>query len=516
MKKITRNRLVGLFLLMFIFGTYLSSCKKDKGSGETPEIIPPTTGLSDADSLKYLMYRTMQVSFVDGGRDKSYQLPTYYWYNQVPQLDPLSSEYDSADVLLKKIKTYPKGTDGKLIDKYSFLDNGEVAGEIQQGVAGDLGMEVTFARNGPTDIVLVVLYADKNGPAGNAGVKRGYQISKINGKDVVYDNNGPGVQSVVNAIYRDAQASFTFKRQDGTTFTQQLNRAVYPINPVLFDSVYSEGGKKVGYFVFNTFSNIENNNGATLTKSELDRVFSKFEGAGITNLIVDFRYNGGGSVNTAEYMASKIAPQSAIGKVMYSYKYNDKLTAMASEVGLQDKVLFKDAGNLNLEHVFFIGSNQTASASELVLNNLRPYVDVKLVGDTTYGKPVGFFSFTLSIFKNGVEKNLADLYAINFETVNSAGKGGFYNGIVPDALAGDFVGEPWGGANDENLVKIFKYISTGSYARMTTMERMSKDKSLRIPIKSSIRPLRFNGMVDYKMGAVIRKEFERSLRRGIK
>ena len=514
MKKMTSNRLIGFILLVFIFGTYLSSCKKDK-SGEvapTPP-TPPSTGLSDADSLKYLMYRTMQVSFVDGGRDKKYQLPTYYWYDQVPQLDPFSTLYDSADVLLKKMKTYPTGANGKLIDKYSFLDHGQVAGEIQQGVAGDLGMEVTFARNGPTDIVLVVLYADKNGPAGNAGVKRGYQVSKINGANVVYDNNGPGVKSVIKAIYQDAQATFTFKRQDGTTFTQQLNRAVYPINPVLFDSVYTVGGKKVGYFVFNTFSNVTNNNAPTLTKTELDRVFSKFEGAGISNLIVDFRYNGGGSVNTAEYIASKIAPQSAIGKVMYKYKYNDKLTSQASQVGLTDKVMFTSAGNLNLEHVFFIGSKQTASASELVLNNLKPFVDVKLVGDTTYGKPVGFFSFTLSIFKNGVEKDLADLYAINFETVNSAGEGGFYNGIIPNVLAGDFVGEPWGGDKDENLIKIFKFISTGSYERTSTMERMTRDQTLRIPVKTTIQPLRFNGMVDYKMGAIIKKEFEKSLGR---
>ena len=513
MKKNSLSRLVGLFLLTIIFGTYLSSCKKDKGTGETPPPPPPPSGLSDADSLKYLMYRTMQVSFVDGGRDKTYQLPTYYWYTQVPQIDPLSAQFDSADVLLKKIKTYPKGVDGRLIDKYSFLDHGQVAGEIQGGVAGDLGMEVTFARDGQTNIVLVVLYADKNGPAGNAGVKRGYQISKINGKDVVYDNNGPGIQAVVNAIYRDAQASFTFKKQDGSTFTKELNRAVYPINPVLFDSVYSISGKKVGYFVFNTFSNVENANGPTLTKSELDRVFSKFEGAGISSLIVDLRYNGGGSVNTADYIANKVAPQSAKGKIMYKYKYNDKLTGMASQIGLEEKVMFENPGNLNLEHVFFIGSDKTASASELVLNNLKPYVDVKLVGDTTYGKPVGFFSFTISIFKKGVKKDLADLYAINFETVNAADQGGFYNGIIPNALAGDFVGEPWGGAKDENLIKIFKYISTGSYERTSTMERMSKDKTLRLPVKTSIRPLRFNGMVDYKMGAVIKKNFERGLGR---
>ncbi len=512
MKKNTLNRISALLVISLLFATYLTSCKKDnKGKGEDPQL--PSTGLSDADSLKYLMYRTMQVSFVDGGRDTKYKLPTYYWYDQVPNLDPLSAQYDSAEVLLKKMISYPKGPDGKSIDKYSFLDNGEIAGEIQQGVAGDLGMEVTFARNGPSEIVLVVLHSDKNGPAGNAGVKRGYQISKINGKDVVYDNNGPGVQAVVKAIYRDAQSSFTFKRQDATTFTKELNRAVYPINPVLFDSVFTVAGKKVGYFVFNTFSNIENKNAPTFTKTELDRVFSKFEGAGISSLIVDFRYNGGGSVNTADYMTSKIAPPSAMGKMMYNYKYNDKLTGMASEVGLPGKVLFKETGNLNLDNVFFISTDKTASASELVMNNLKPYMDVKIVGDTSYGKPVGFFSFTLSIFKNGVEKELADLYAINFETVNSAGEGGFYHGIPPTVLAGDFVSQPWGGAQDENLVKIFSYISTGSYGRMSSTERMSKDKSLQLPVKSAIKPLRFNGMVDYKMGEAIKKQFERGLGR---
>src|SRR5690606_3335080 len=106
---------------------------------------PPVKELSDADSLKFLMYQTMQVSFVDGGRDSSYLLPTYYWYSKVPKLNPLSATYESADVLLNKMKEYPKDDKGLAIDKYSFLDNGEVAGEIQGGVAGDLGMEVSFA-----------------------------------------------------------------------------------------------------------------------------------------------------------------------------------------------------------------------------------------------------------------------------------------------------------------------------------------------------------------------------------
>jgi len=523
MKKNTSLSSVTLYLLIILLGSFIiSSCKKDKGDSTpgTPDTPDTPVQLSDADSLKYLMYNIMQVSFVDGGRDTSAAdyLPTYYWYKQVPKLDPLSSNYDSADVLLDNMKTYAiNPSTGNPYDKYSFLDKtGAVAGEIQQGVAGDLGMQVTYASDGQGKYYLFVLFADKNSPAGKAGVTRGWEITAINGdNNISYDgSNGTNVQKVIDAVYNNTSSSFTFLRPDGQTQTSTLTQAVYDINPVLFDTVYSVGGKNVGYFVFNTFANVFNTNGATLTKSELDRVFSKFSAAGILDLIVDLRYNGGGSVATAEYIDSLIAPSSVAGKVMYNYLYNDKLTAVASQIGLESKVLFNGGGSLNLAHVFFIGTGNTASASELTLNNLKPYLDVKLVGDTTYGKPVGFFTFSISDFPNGVEKNLADLYAINFETRNANNQGGYFNGIIPDQLASDFVDLPWGDSRDDNLTKIFKYISTGSFSRLSARERMASDKSLRLTIPSTIHPLRFNGMVDYKnsgvINALLNKKFKKS------
>ena len=233
-------------------------------------------------------------------------------------------------------------------------------------------------------------------------------------------------------------------------------------------------------------------------------------------MIVDLRYNGGGSVATAEYLDSLLAPASVKGKVMYNMLYNDKLTAVANQQPgfLDQQVLFNGGGSLNLKNVFFIGSNNTASASELTLNNLKPYMTVKLVGDTTYGKPVGFFSFTISDFPNGgPEKDLADLYAINFEMRNAKGDGEYYTGLVPDALADDYVGVPWGGASDANLITIFNYISTGTFARHSTAERMAADKSLKISIPSTIHPLRFNGMVDYRISKQIKTILDKNLRR---
>ncbi|MEO9021538.1 MAG: S41 family peptidase [Ginsengibacter sp.] len=520
MKKITFNYLYP-FLFIIAIIMVVSSCKKDHSKSDSDNNNNNNNTpkqLSDADSLTYLMYRTMQVSFVDGGRDSSNDVPTYYWYDKVPKLDPLSSDYDSAEVLLNKMKTYAiNPSTGNPYDKYSFLDKlGTVADEIQGGVAGDLGMQVTYAGDGtPTNTTLYVLYADKNSPAGKSGVLRGWKITAINGNSVAYDgSNGPNVNGVVNAVYYAASASFTFKKPDGSTQTSTLSKAVYDINPVLFDTVYNVGGKNVGYFVFNTFANVQNNNGPTLTKRELDRVFGKFVSSGIKSLIVDLRYNGGGSVATTEYIDNLIAPMSANGKEMYHYLYNNKMTANVSD--LPNKVLFSTTGSLNLDNIFFIGGSGTASASELTINNLKPYMSVKLVGKTTYGKPVGFFTFHLSDFPNGIEKDLADLYAINFETKNANNQGGYFTGLTPDADATDFVNVPWGdNKNDDNLTKIFSYISTGTFPRISAQERMSKDRSLRMNMSvKSIPALRFNGMVSErvseKMKPIINKRLGRA------
>ena len=98
-----------IILVCGIFIFVVPSCKKEHANPSTPPPVDTSTvphTLSDADSLKYLMYNYMQVTFIDGGRDTSYDLPTYYWYKSVPKLNPLSSEYDSAEVLLNKIPAY--------------------------------------------------------------------------------------------------------------------------------------------------------------------------------------------------------------------------------------------------------------------------------------------------------------------------------------------------------------------------------------------------------------------------
>ena len=111
----------------------------------------------------------------------------------------------------------------------------------------------------------------------------------------------------------------------------------------------------------------------------------------------------------------------------------------------------KIRAGLNLNRVFFIVTNGTASASELLINNLKPYMDVKLIGDTTYGKPVGFFPVDIYNYS---------IYPISFKTVNSAGNADYYNGFAPDKIAPDGVSKNWGDITEPSLASALKYIST--------------------------------------------------------
>lgn len=502
-----------------IIGTLCSSvfsaCRKDSKKSDNSTTTSSTL-TTDEDSLKYLMYRTMQVTYVDGGRNKTTDLPTYYWYDQVPVLDPSSSTYSTADDLLETMKSYATGSGTSVLDRYSFLDReGSLSTSLQDGVSefgnkisatGNYGLEVSYASDG-SKTYLYILYADKNSPAGVKGLTRGDEITAINGDTAIsYDgSSGTNTTKVVNAIYNSSSVTLQVKKGlTGTTATYTLASGSFNINPVLFDTTYTINGQKVGYFVFYTYTSPYNSSGAaTLTKTTLDALFNKFKSAGITNLIVDLRYNGGGSVTTAEYLDSAIAPASAAGKTMYYYLYNDKLTANLNKVGLEASVNFPSVtGGLSLNNVFFITSGSTASASELTLNNLKPYMNVKLVGSTTYGKPVGFITFTLSQYDSThTEQYLADLYAINFATENANHSGGYYTGITPDQTAYDYINVPWGNTYDDHLDQIFNYISTGSFARTAASGRVASQgvSTQRASMSTSIVSPRFNGMVDYRI-----------------
>ncbi|TMI90946.1 MAG: hypothetical protein E6H06_17040, partial [Bacteroidetes bacterium] len=307
-----------------------------------------------------------------------------------------------------------------------------------------------------------VTYAYNQSTAGQAGVQRGWYISKINGTAIGYDQ--PSVDILNNVFFgTTTSASFEFKKPDGTTATANLSKTSFTANSVLYKTVIDAGTKKVGYLVFNQFF-------GQPSRDELAQAFSYLQGQGINDLVVDLRYNPGGSVDTEDTLSNFIAPSASNNQIMYQYIFNQTLQnnqhqLIRAKLGYgnifsssANTVKFQKAGSLNLPRVFFIVTGNTASASELLINNLRPYMDVKLIGDTTYGKPVGFFPIPIYNY---------DIYPISFKTVNSAGSADYYTGFAPDKLVADGVNKNWGDITEPSLAAALEYISTGSFGRFS-------------------------------------------------
>jgi hypothetical protein len=275
------------------------------------------------------------------------------------------------------------------------------------------------------------------------------------------------------------------------------------------------GSKKIGYMAYARFSDSNN------SETALTNVFAKFSSGGVTDLVIDLRYNGGGFVSSAEHLINLIAPSSSNGKVMFSETFNDLLQSGKATIlknqPLTDQdgkiqysngkmVTYADVsytvadntyniakeGSVNsISKVVFITTDRTASASELVINSLRPYVDVKTVGATSYGKPVGFFPIRIGKY---------DVYMSMFSSKNAAGQGDYYAGFTPDASKSDDVTRDFGNPLEISFSSAISYINTGLFTSSTSNQTMSlsgtSSASSSVNVKNIFNPVEFKGMID--------------------
>jgi len=337
-----------LLLASLVSLALLQACKKnDLKSNITP---PPTPGTT-VPTTSTLKDTTLL-----------YSKDLYLWYNQIPSTFNAQT-YSDPNGIMEALRQYSNEPGFSTpVDKWSFAMKQTEWDNLSSGISGDFGMSVFFFKEGD----LRVKSVERSSPAGIAGIHRGWRITKINGNANISTTNADFIS---NAVWNSSNGSFSFQKPDGATVDLSLRAATYQEHPVYLDTIYSISSKKIGYFSFNSFL------GDTVELyNEFARVFNRFAAAGISDLVVDLRYNGGGYVSVQQKLANWLAPSSANGQLMMKEQFNDKYT----EFNTTD--VFHKLGSLNLSRIYFIVSKSTASASELLINNLKPFMDVQLVG----------------------------------------------------------------------------------------------------------------------------------------
>jgi len=420
------------FLLVMLVLSIFISCKKTPDATTTPPPPPPppppVVTLEDKIKDTTLMY----------SRD------IYLWYKQIPAtFNPRT--YADPNKIMEAIRQYSTEVGyPNPVDRFSFAMKQAEWNNVSSGISGDFGIDVFFFNSPNVTTDLRVKSVERESPAGKAGVKRGWRITKLNGNSNIDASNQNSINAVINGVFNSTSSSFTFLKPDGSSVDLTLNAANYQTHPVMVDSVYTISGKKIGYMVLESFI------GDTVEiKSELTRVFNRFATSAVNDVIIDLRYNGGGYVSLAERLSNYLAPASANGSIMMRQTFNDKYSQYNSTTN------FTVTNSLNLPRVFFIVSSSTASASELVINNLLPFMEVKLIGrNATYGKPVGFFPIPVGDWY---------IFPVSFKTVNRTGQSNYYNGFTPDAIIADGLDKNWGDITEASLASAIKYITTGAF-----------------------------------------------------
>lgn len=378
----------------------------------------------------------------------------YFWESELPaSLDV--SQFSSNQEVLEALRFRP-------LDRWSYITT---RAEFEASFTGQASGVHGFGIGLGQGERLYVTFVYDEGPAGQDGWERGWEIIGVNGRPISsYRNANGGYSLDLGPNEVGVTNTFAFRLPDGSETTRTIQKSAFQTNSVVYQDVIEQEGKKVGYWVYRSFKASQN---ISPTRSlEVDDSFEFFQAEGIDELIIDLRYNGGGSVAVAEQIMNYLVPSSANGNVMYTNRHNQKRSNFDRTVNFAKK------GNLNLDRVIFITARGTASASELVINSLNPYMEVVLIGDNTLGKPVG--AFPLSTFNRTLSANDVELVPITFATANVENSADFFDGFSPNFTVNDDPTRNWGDTQELRFNAALEFIRSGNIgARLITTFKKS-------------------------------------------
>ncbi len=343
-----------------------------------------------------------------------------------------------------------------LVDDYTFLEN------LLSGIRKTSGLATSFKyKSGNTGpLIGYVRYVIAGSDASTKNVKRGDLFYAVNGIEITDAN--------LNTIFANDNFTLNFANFNGGAFTPNgidiaFTKTQIPENPVAVNTLLTVGTKKVAYLMYNSFTANFN--------QELNSAFGQIKSQNVTDLVLDLRYNGGGSVQTSAYLASMITGQFD-NQVFAKEIWNPRIQSYLESTNPSQLInLFTNnidgtlANNLNLTKIYILTTSRTASASELIINGLKPYIQVIQIGTTTIGKNSGSITLYDSpsiIGKSGINKSHKyAMQPLTFKVANRDGFGDYQNGLVPNYIVEENIANLGilGNANEPLLKKALDLIA---------------------------------------------------------
>jgi carboxyl-terminal processing protease len=392
----------------------------------------------------------------------------YYWTDKIPASP---NKGQSPNVFFESLLAKPD-------DRFSWIqENYQELLNSLQGISKEAGYEFALYKPSTTsnNVIAQILYIKKASPAEAAGLNRGDVIDQINSQQITTDNYQT-LLSQISESHSITYRPYNFSTNSvGTSKTISIATVEYAENPNFLDKVITVNNRKIGYYIYTLFSTGPTSI-STQYNDEMDAVFDRFKAAGITDLVLDLRFNSGGAETATVNLVSLIGKGVDDTKVFAKRQYNSNLTNQI----LNDPkygpgfllTKFKNKAQnvgqlLKNNRVYILTSRRTASASELLINGLKPYMDVFLIGDKTVGKNVG----SVSIYQANDPKNTWGMQPIIVKSFNSLDQSDYSSGFTPTISDLDNGAQLPLGDPDEKLLNLAIQHISGSGGRIGSSEK---------------------------------------------